>query len=147
MKAAQVCVVWAVMVVAACAQADSRESDKSRVLSLENAWNEAEKHKDVKAIDGLIASSFAYTDSDGSFVDKQQFLASISAASYHPEQIVNDSMNARAYDHTVVVTGTYREQGSEKGKAYMRRGRFTDTWIEKNGAWLCAASQETLIGR
>jgi hypothetical protein len=56
-------------------------------------------------------------------------------------------MNAQAYENAVVVTGTYREQGVEKGKAYTRRGRFTDIWIQENGAWLCAASQETLIGR
>jgi hypothetical protein len=147
MKAVKVCVVLALMILAGQAQVSSHDSDKARVLSLENAWNEAEKHKDAKAVDGLLASSFAYTDSDGSFMNKQEFLASISAASYHPEQIVNDSMNAQAYDHAVVVTGTYREQGTEKGKAYTRRGRFTDTWIQENGAWLCAASQETLIGK
>jgi len=147
MKAVTVCVVLAAMMLAGYAQVSSRDSDKARVLSLENAWNEAEKHQDAKAIDGLLAPSFAYTDSDGSFMNKQQFLASISAASYHPEQIVNDSMNAQPYDHAVVVTGTYREHGTEKGKAYTRRGRFTDTWVQENGAWLCAASQETLIGR
>jgi len=147
MKAVTVCVVLAAMMLAGHAQVSSHDSDKARVLSLENAWNEAEKHQDAKAIDGLLAPSFTYTDSDGSFMNKQQFLASISATSYHPEQIVNDSMNAQPYDHAVVVTGTYREHGTEKGKAYTRRGRFTDTWVQENGAWLCAASQETLIGR
>lgn len=152
MKAVKVCVlltsiILALVIVGGQAQSSSHDSDKARVLSLENAWNEAEKHKDAKAIDGLLASSFAYTDSDGSFMNKQQFLASIKAASYHPEQIVNDSMNVQPYDHAVVVTGTYREQGMEKGKAYTRRGRFTDTWIEEKGGWLCAASQETVIGK
>ena len=147
MKAVSVFAVLLVTVLAGYAQVNSHDSDKARVLSLENAWNEAEKHKDVKAIDGLLASSFSYTDSDGSFMNKQQFLASISAASYHPEQIVNDSMNAQAYDHAVVITGTYRERGTERGKTYTRRGRFTDTWIQESGAWLCAASQETVVGR
>jgi hypothetical protein len=147
MKALTVCVVLAMMIPVGYAQVSSHDSDKARVLSLENAWNEAEKHKDAKAIDGLLASSFAYTDSDGSLMNKEQFLASVTAANYHPEQIVNDSMNAQAYDHAVVVTGTYREQGAEKGKAYTRRGRFADTWIQEKGAWLCAASQETVIGR
>src|ERR1700719_1260594 len=119
MKAATVCVVVASMILACYAQVGSHDSEKARVLSLENAWNEAEKHKDAKAIDGLLAPFFSYTDSEGSFMDKQEFLASIRAASYHPEQIVNDSMNAKPYDHAVVVTGTYHEQGTEKrGKAY-----------------------------
>ena len=147
MKAMTICAVLASAMLTGYAQVGLHDSDKARVVSLENAWNEAEKHKDVRAIDGLLAPSFAYTDSNGSFMSRRQFLASISTASYHPEQIVNESMNAQAYEHAVVVTGTYREQGMEKGKAYTRRGRFTDIWIQENGAWLCAASQETLIGR
>lgn len=152
MKTVKVCVVLASMIlawvlVAGQAQSSSHDSDKARIVSLENAWNEAEKNKDVKAIDGLLAPAFAYTDSDGSFMNKRQFLASINSPSYHPEQIVNDSMNVQPYDHAVVVTGTYREQGMEKGKAYTRRGRFTDTWIQEKGGWLCAASQETVISR
>jgi hypothetical protein len=123
----------------------SFDAEKARVLSLENAWNQAEKNKDRKAIDTLLAPTFAYTDSDGSFMNKEQYLTSITAASYRPDQIVNDSMDAHPYEHAVVVTGTYREKGAEKGKAYSRRGRFTDMWIQERGAWLCAASQETLI--
>jgi hypothetical protein len=147
MRLAQVCVVMASMMLAGYAQLSSHESDKARVLSLENAWNEAEKHKDAKAINELLASTFTYTDSDGTFMNKKQFLESVRAAGYRPEQIVNESMNAEAYDRGVVVTGTYREKGTEKGKAYVRRGRFTDTWVQEKSGWLCAASQETLIGK
>ena len=145
MKALKVCVLLAAMFLVSHAQLTSRESDKMRVLSLENAWNEAEKHKDVKALDALLAPTFAYTDSVGSFMNKTEFLASITAANYHPDQIVNETMRAEAYNHVVVVTGIYREQGTEKAKPYTHRGRFTDTWVQENGAWLCAASQETLI--
>jgi ketosteroid isomerase-like protein len=147
MRAVKVCVVLSLMILAGYAQVSSFDSEKARVLSLENAWNEAEKHKDGKAIDGLLAPTFAYTDSDGTFMNKQQYLASITEAGYRPDQIVNDAMNVQAYEHAVVVTGTYREKGTEKGKAYSRRGRFTDMWVQEKGGWLCAASHETLIGR
>jgi ketosteroid isomerase-like protein len=147
MKAVKVCVVMALMVFLVYAQVGSRESDKVRVLSLENAWNEAEKHKDAKAIEGLLAPTFAYTDSDGSFMNKEQYLESIKAAIYHPEQIVNESMTAQVYEKAVVVTGTYREKGADKGKPYVRRGRFTDVWVQEKSGWLCAASHETLIGK
>jgi ketosteroid isomerase-like protein len=147
MRAVKVCVVLALMILAGYAQVSSFDSEKARVLSLENAWNEAEKHKDGKAIEGLLAPTFAYTDSDGTFMNKQQYLASITEAGYRPDQIVNDAMNVQAYEHAVVVTGTYREKGTEKGKTYSRRGRFTDMWVQEKGGWLCAASHETLIGR
>jgi ketosteroid isomerase-like protein len=147
MKAVKVCFTVACIVLAGYAQVSSFDSNKARVLTLENAWNEAEKNKDAKAIAGLLAPTFSYTDSDGSFMNKEQYLASIKEAGYRPDQIVNDSMNLQAFEHAVVVTGTYKEKGAEKGKAYSRRGRFTDMWVQEKGEWLCAASHETVIGR
>ncbi len=120
-----------------------QDSEKSRVLSLENAWNEAQSHADAKAIAGLLASSFVYTDADGSFMDKAQLLASIRTAGQ--SHIVNEQMKAQSYGDVMVVTGIYREEGTEDGKPYTRRGRFTDTWVQTAGQWLCASSQETLI--
>jgi ketosteroid isomerase-like protein len=146
MTAVKICVVLSLMIVSGYAQS-SFDSEKARIVSLENAWNEAEKHKDGKAIDGLLASSFSYTDSDGTLMNKEQYLASITAAGYRPDQIVNDSMEVHPYEHAAVVTGTYREKGADKGKAYSRRGRFTDMWVQEKGGWLCAASHETVIGK
>lgn len=146
MKAVRVCVVLALTMLAGFAQS-ALDSEKARVVTLENAWNEAEKNKDAKAIAVLLAPSFSYTDSDGLFMNKQQYLSSITEAGYRPDQIVNDSMSVQAYEHAAVVTGTYKEKGAENGKAYARRGRFTDMWVEEKGRWLCAASHETLIGK
>ena len=146
MKAVRVCVVLALTMLAGFAQS-AFDSEKARVVALENAWNEAEKNKDAKAIDGLLAPSFSYTDSDGTLMNKGQYLASITEAGYRPDQIVNDSMEVHPYEHAAVVTGTYREKGADKGKAYSRRGRFTDMWVQEKGRWLCAASHETLIGK
>lgn len=133
------------VLVAAKADSNKAEADKARVLALENAWNEAEKNNDAQAVEKLLSPSFAYTDSDGTFMNKQQFLASIKTLTYQPDQIVNENMNAWAHGGAVIVTGSYREKGITKGKPYTHHGRFTDTWVEENGGWLCAASQETLI--
>jgi hypothetical protein len=86
-----------------------------------------------------------YTDYDGTFMNKAQFMASMKAPSLHPEQIVNESMTTQVYGDSAVVTGVYREKGINNGKSYLHRGRFTDTWINENGTWRCVASQSTLI--
>jgi ketosteroid isomerase-like protein len=49
------------------------------------------------------------------------------------------------YGDAAVVTGIYREKGTDRGKPYQRRGRFTDTWVKQSGTWQCVASQSTLI--
>jgi hypothetical protein len=125
--------------------APDTEGERTRILALENAWNQAEEHKDTGALDGLLTATLAYTDYDGTFMNKAQFMASVKAPSLHPEQIVNESMTAQVYGDSAVVTGVYREKGVNHGKTYLRRGRFTDTWVSENGTWRCVASQSTLI--
>jgi len=126
-------------------EAANADAQRSKILALENAWNQAETNKDAKALDGLLASTLVYVDYDGTMMDKAKFMASVKAPSLHPEQIVNESMTAYMYGDSAVVSGIYREKGVRNGKPYSRRGRFTDTWINQSGTWVCAASQSTLI--
>jgi len=56
-------------------------------------------------------------------------------------------MELHRHGDTVAVTGATREKGTEKGKPYAHQGRFTETWIKKDGQWLCVASQPSLIGK
>ena len=129
-------------------QLESKTSaDENRILALENAWNSAEQQKNTRTLDELLASSLVYTDYDGSFMTKSEFLVSVANPSLHPEQITNESVTVHSYGSSAIVTGIYREKGTSNGKSYSRRGRFTDTWVSQNGVWQCVASQSTLISR
>jgi hypothetical protein len=121
------------------------DAEQTKILALENAWNRAEENKDTKALETLLDSTLVYIDYDGSMMDKAQFIASVKAPALHPEHIVNESMTAHVYGDNAVVTGIYREKGVSHGKPYLRRGRFTDTWVFRDNAWVCVASQSTLI--
>jgi ketosteroid isomerase-like protein len=118
--------------------------DAARVMALETLWKQAEVDKDVRALSQLVAETFFYVDIGGSLRTKSEFLESVKSGPEHPTEIRNESLVAHAYANTVVATGVYREKGTIGGKHYSQRGRFTDTWIQVNGAWLCVASQSTL---
>jgi ketosteroid isomerase-like protein len=117
----------------------------TKVLALEHAWNQAEQRKDAKALGAMFDSDLIYVDYDGSLRSKAEFLAQVKSEASQPTQELTESMMARAYGATVVVTGVYMAKGTEKGKAYVRRGRFVDTWAMRNGSWLCISSQSTPI--
>jgi ketosteroid isomerase-like protein len=121
--------------------------DESLILTLEKAWNVAEETKDVRALDQLLSETLVYTDYDGSFMNKAQFLASVKSAGLDSDQITNESVSVKVYGGTAIVTGIYHEKGTLKGKAISRRGRFSDSWVKENGTWMCVASQSTLISR
>ena len=44
-----------------------------------------------------------------------------------------------------VATGVFRTKGVENGKAFVRRDRFADTWVKKNGNWVCVSASATPI--
>jgi ketosteroid isomerase-like protein len=133
--------------VAVCISGFAQNSadEGGRVLGLEKAWNHAIESKDTRALDQLLANTFVAVEIDGSVSSKSEFLASIKAPEYQPSQAVNEQMNVQVYGNAAVVVGIFRIKGMEKGKPYVHRERFTDTWIKQNQAWQCVASQATLI--
>jgi hypothetical protein len=142
---AAVCLAMAIATPVWAQDSPDQRAVRDKILALENAWNQAEEHKDAKALDGLLASTLVYIDYDGTRMNKAEFMASVKRPSLHPEQIVNDLMTTQIYGDTVIVTGLYREKGALEGKPYLRRGRFTDTWVNVQGTWQCVASQSTLL--
>jgi hypothetical protein len=136
-----------VVVLSLAAPAQDRSTkatDIARILSLENAWNGAEVHHDVRSLDMLIADSFVYTDADGTFLNRSQWLARVKTETEQYQQLTNSGMIVFVYDNAAVVTGEYKEKLESKGKMMERSGRFTDTWIRRNAEWKCVASQATL---
>jgi ketosteroid isomerase-like protein len=124
-----------------------QDSDSARVLALETLWNQAEVAKDAAALDHLLADDFTFVDIDGSLQNKAEFLESIKHPAEHIEIIGNDTLKTHVYRDTVIVNGTYHEKGTLNGKAYIHRGRFTDTWVRQGSSWMCVASHSTLMQR
>jgi len=129
----------------AVAQQNTEKSDKSMILALESAWNQAEIHHDANAAAALMADTFISVDHHGALQNKAQYLAGIKDTSFKPEEISNSETNVYIYGDTAIVSSAYRTKGTDGGKAFVHRGRFTDTWIRRNGKWQCIADHETLI--
>ena len=122
-----------------------RDAEEGHLLALESAWNHAEQSKDAAALNQLLGESLVYVDYDGTLLNKKEFLENTLRNKVTQEQINNDGLTVHVYGNAAVVTGLYRDKGLENGKPFLRRGRFTDTWVKQNGAWQCVASQSTLI--
>jgi len=119
--------------------------DETQLIQLERSWNQAEMGGDAGAITSLFEDSLVYVDYDGSLMTKAQYLRSVAEATSRPDHMYDEGMKVHVYGSAGIVTGVYRETGGTKGKPYVRRARFTDTWIKQSGQWKCVASQSTLI--
>jgi ketosteroid isomerase-like protein len=126
-------------------QTSSLQGDESRIVALENIWNQAQMNHDATAMGSMLHADFVFTDYDGTVMSKAQFLASIRDSSNTLTLEISDDMKLHRFGDTVVVTGATHEKGKQKGKAYEHYGRFSDTWIRHGNEWICVASQLGLL--
>ncbi|MGA7219049.1 MAG: nuclear transport factor 2 family protein [Candidatus Sulfotelmatobacter sp.] len=122
-------------------------ADEARILTLENAWNQAIQQKDGAALLMLLGPELVYIEYDGRLMNKAEYLADAQHPSLHPARIVGESLSVHVYGTVAVAIGICRESGLKNGKPYSLRMRFIDTWVRKNERWICVASQSTLLAQ
>ena len=129
----------------AFAQEKPASSDEIQIRQLERAWNQAEANQEVKEVSNLVDDTLVYTDYDGSIMNKTEYLKWVAAPEQKADHLYDEGLTVHVYGNAAVVNGIYRESGTNKGKHYVIRSRYTDTWIRRDGTWRCVASHSTLI--
>ena len=64
----------------------SSADDKSMILALEGAWNQAEIHHDATAAAAIMADTFISVDHHGALQNKSQYLTSLKDLSFKPRR-------------------------------------------------------------
>ncbi len=82
-------------------------ADESKLVALENAWNQAQLHHDAKALNELVPDTFVYTDYDGTVMNKSQFLVDLKDPAYRATLITNKDVKVYPYQNAAIVVGTY----------------------------------------
>ncbi len=120
--------------------------EESRVRAMESYWSQAIRVKDVKALKLLLAPELLLVEYDGKLMGRDEYIAGVTAVSNHPERITNESLTVHFYGNIAVTNGVYQEKGTRNERPYVHRERFTDTWVNRSGRWMCVASHSTLLG-
>jgi ketosteroid isomerase-like protein len=143
-----VCAAVCASAVRVWAQADV-ESTKSKIVALEQSWNQAYKSGDTKALDALLDDGIVLVNDDGSVQSKEEFLASVKSSTPQPtaqqQQVAPESFSVHVFANVAIATGVMRVKGVEAGKPYTRRERFVDTWLLKKGTWVCVGTDATPV--
>ncbi len=121
--------------------AQDEQVARAQVLALEKAWNQAYKAGDVKALSSILDNSLVLVEDDGSLKTKSEFLASVKASNANDEQVAPESLTVRVFGSTAIAIGVIAVKDANGGKSH--RERFIDTWIYRNGSWICIATDAT----
>ncbi len=149
MKLACVLLVMACAIAVTANAQESTEATKSKIIALEQAWNQAYKSADTRALDALLDNAIVLVNDDGSVQAKAEFLAAVKTAgaqsSSQQQQVAPESLSVHVFGTTAIASGVMRVKGVEGGKTYSRRERFIDTWIYRDGKWVCVATDATPV--
>jgi ketosteroid isomerase-like protein len=119
--------------------------DRAKLLQLEETWAKALVKRDDAAFRRLLAQGFVYTEDDR-LMNRAEVLREIVSGSDTVTAAHNEGMVVHLFGATGVVTGLLHVEGRSKGAAFVRRYRFTDTWVRQPaGAWQIVAAQDYLI--
>jgi ketosteroid isomerase-like protein len=58
-----------------------------------------------------------------------------------------DDLKVRVYGDSAVVFGLETEKSQFKGKDSSGQYRFVDTWLKRNGRWVCVASGNIRVAK
>jgi hypothetical protein len=105
----------------AFAQSANTAADKSKLIALENAWNQAQIHRDGKALNELVADTLIYTDWDGTVMNKAMFMADIKDPSTVTTLVANDNIELFFYRNIAIGAGAYHAKGTSQGKMFDRK--------------------------
>ncbi len=95
--------------------------------------------KDKVFFEGLFADDYSATGREGKLTNKKDEIEQMMSTDLVFLNASTDDKNFRIYRNTAVETGRFSSTGSYKGKPFSETGRYTTTWIYRDGKWKIVA--------
>ena len=117
----------------------TRPGDIDALTALNRDYVDSVQRGDVTRFEQILADDFLCSNPDGSLVDKAQFLEQTARPVTITALIAKDVRIRVLGDVAIIHARTsYR---TAEGEA--RRGRYTDVWARRGGAWLAVSAHVT----
>jgi len=115
--------------------------DSARILDLEKKWTDAYKQHEINTMTALLSEDVVVTVEDGRSFGRIGYISHTADSGVQVEVAEESDVRVRMHSNVAVVTGTYHETGTAKGKRYEYRDRFTDVWMKTGNQWQLIAAQ------
>lgn len=83
--------------------APAQDSAETKLLALENMWNNAEKAGNAAALSLIFDDAMVYIDADGSLLSKAQFLERTKTGGSQLQTLVTDGISVHVYGESAIV--------------------------------------------
>lgn len=112
---------------------------ETELKAASESYDKALKESDKTAFSDLLADDFASTGIEGKLRNKTEEMEHMMTSNLVILNSTTDDKNFRIYRNTAVETGRFSVNGSYKGTPFSETGRYTTTWIYRDGKWKIVA--------
>lgn len=111
--------------------------DLTSLVQLNQDYIDAVRTSNVQRFEEILAEDFLCTVSDGTLVERDEFLRQAARPTTALNLAVHD-VRVRLLGDTAIVHAatTFTHPDGRAG-----RGRYTDVWARRNGRWVAVAAQ------
>ena len=109
------------------------------------SYDAALKARDAAAFGRLLADDYAFTGANGVVRNKAEDIAQMTSPDTKIESATTDDKKFRIYRSTAVETGRYTVSGTHKGKPFTETGRYTTTWVRRDGRWQIVSDHTSVL--
>lgn len=117
------------------------------ITQLEQDWAVALKDHDLATINRIVSPDWMMSDPEGALSDKKQGDEELTSGTYAIEAFKIDDLKVHVDGDTAVVFGLETEKSTYKGKDSSGQYRFTDVFVNRNGAWKAIATHVSKVAK
>ena len=126
-------------------QAGAGSADEQAVLKADNARFAAMIKADAAALEKLLADELSYTHSNAAVQDKAAFISDIKTGKIKYLTVEPTDQKVRVFGTTAIVTGGASVHVVQNGNDLTFKIRYTNTHLNRGGAWQMVAWQATRL--
>ena len=116
-------------------------TDLDLLRDLNQSYLDAVRTGDVERFRQLLADDFQCSTPAGELLDKSQFLAR-TAGPHTLQRLTGEDVRIRILGDVAIIHAatSFTTIAGQDG-----RGRYTDDWQKRNGAWVCVSAHVTRL--
>ncbi|CAN5360801.1 hypothetical protein BH10ACI3_BH10ACI3_21330 [soil metagenome] len=123
-----------------------RKAMEQEVIAVSKTYDAIMKNRDKAAFERLLHKDYLYTTEEGVLVSRAEEMARFTSGDVTISTSETMDQNVRITGNTSAVeTGKYHAIGTYKGKAFDETGRYTTTWVWRDGRWQIIADHNSLL--
>jgi len=119
--------------------------NSQKIIALDKQRMDAMCHKDIPALNALLADDLVYTHSSARLDTKKSLIGSLESGTTVYTAIEPSDVKAQDCGDTVVLTGAARIHVASRGNPTSFGVRFTDVYVNRGGQWQMVAWQSTRL--